>query len=43
MTTIGRFVGREEAMQLAIASSMRSCYSHDGQLHGSILFSEDLY
>lgn len=43
MTTAGRFVTREEAMHLAKAADMRSCWREDGELHGEILFSEDMY
>ncbi|MES2111224.1 MAG: hypothetical protein V4577_20890, partial [Bacteroidota bacterium] len=43
VTSRNRFVGREEAMRLQKALGARSMYSPDGNLHGDILFSEDLY
>lgn len=43
MTSQNRFVDREEAMQLQRAAGEKSAYSPDGELHGDILFSEDLY
>jgi hypothetical protein len=43
MTSQNRFVDREEAMQLQRAAGAKSAYSPDGELHGDILFSEDLY
>jgi hypothetical protein len=43
VTSTGRFVGREEAMQIQKASGRPSCYGKDGQYVGTILFSEDLY
>jgi hypothetical protein len=43
MTNQGRFVDRTEAMILAKAANMHSCYRKDGKLRGDELFSEDLY
>jgi hypothetical protein len=43
VTSWNRFVGREEAMTLQRIAGAGSAYSHDGKLHGKILFSEDLY
>lgn len=43
ITSRNRYVGREEAMQIQRAAGAKSAYSSDGELHGTILFSEDLY
>lgn len=43
ITSRNRYVGREEAMNIQRAAGKKSAYSHDGELHGTILFSEDLY
>lgn len=43
ITSRNRFVDRKEAMKLQLAAGAKSAYSHDGELHGTILFSEDLY
>jgi hypothetical protein len=43
MTSTNRFVGRKEAMMLQRAAGLGSAMSDDGKLHGTILFSEDLY
>lgn len=43
VTSAGRFVEREEAMQIQMASGRPSRCSNDGSYQGTILFSEDLY
>lgn len=43
VTSAGRFVGREQAMEIQKQSGRPSKYSKDGQHHGDLLFSEDLY
>lgn len=43
ITSRNRFVDREEAMRLQRAAGAKSVYSDDGELHGDVLFSEDLY
>lgn len=43
VTSRNRFVSREDAMRLQKTAGAKSCYSQDGELHGDILFSEDLY
>lgn len=43
ITSHNRYVGHEEAMRIQKAAGAKSCYSADGELHGDILFSEDLY
>lgn len=43
VTSLNRFVGREEAMEIQRAAGIPSAQWPDGVLRGSDLFSEDLY
>jgi len=43
VTSFNRFVDRREGMRLQKAACAKSDYSRDGELHGDVLFSEDLY
>lgn len=43
MTSTGRFVDRQQGMEIQKASGLPSAFHKDGCYHGTTLFSEDLY
>ena len=43
MTSEGRFVNRQQAMEIQKVSGLPSAFSKDGSYRGTDLFSEDLY